>query len=426
MDNFKSIYVKYGDREDLLKAIKTVMATYDMRLVEHSGNNYKFVRDRSYSRSFSINPPVNGWILVRDEDDVQAESLSQEISEILKTSVFCIGIRKDLLYYTAYHGGRQIDQYLSTFDYYEYAIDDTVIEKYRGSASTLSSIVSDKEKFERALDWCKNGQMTAIEAYTLILEAMEIRKEKEEPTEELIKEEENEIVGEGEEVSINLDDIFYVDFESINIETENREEVIEAIRQIADEMAYEEVPDFNEEQNKKRGFFKKILSSVTERRRLQFYISPAVKGWVTLVGEVQVFFGDEPADWNFLHLEERISEILKRDVVNVFADSERWGFALYRDGVKITEYDSSTNSPGNYDLPVREEVKGRLEALMREPADSPQDMDERLSQFCSLMGIENYRINIPMDYSEEEYTLHVLSRLPDGRAFTSLKFIQKR
>lgn len=425
MENFKVTYFRFEDTEGLLDSIKGVMKTYDMELIESDGTKHTFDRDRSYSRSFIIRPAENGWTAVYDEDEIQADSLSQELSGLLGCIGLCIGIRRDLLFYTLFADGDQVDQYLSTFEYYEYPIDNDVISRYKGNGKAFESVVGQESTydFQNILDRCKEGELEVSDAYDSILNMIgAVIEQQEEP-----EDEEESIHDEIQEI-IDVNDIFYVDFKSINIKNQDTQKVIEAIEQTVQEMGYIRVESFEDSGSSQKGFFKKLLSSVSESKRLEFYISHESAGWVTLVGELEVLYGNEPTEWQFLDIEPILSQILKQQMITVYGNNERWGFNIYKDGDILYKY---TSDSGIVDVNevvniFKEMNRDDLEEILNSSVRTVEDIDGALNRFCLLLGIRNYRINIPMDYSEEEYKINVLNRLPDGKEFINIKFIENK
>lgn len=420
MDNFKISYIKYDDKDSIVENLKSIMATYDMELIECDNGKYVFDRDGSYSRSFMISEGENGWITLYDEDDAQAESLSMEMSGVQGCFIVCIGTHKDLLYYTVFENGEQVGQYLSTFDYYEYPVDGDVIDKYRGDAKVFGPVIApeDMEKLQNILDRCRDGSIEAVEGLILIQGILGIT------TQEVVETGQESVEDDEVDEFIDVDDIFYVDFESMNVKAHSREDVIDAVVKIAEDMGYKRVDNFDRDDNEKRGFFKKIISAVSESRRIQFYISPLSGGWVTIVGELQTLYGDSPAQWEFLNVEEQLSIILKQEVINVYGDSEGWGFKVFKHGDILCKYSSDGEDYGDIkDCDIMSVIDvEKLDNLINRPMASVEDIDSAIGEFCSLMGIVNYKINIPMDYSEEEFNSNVLCRLPDGKNFINLKF----
>lgn len=426
MDNLKTAYFKCNGTEILLEKIKEIMETYDMFLIGSDGYKYTFDRDRSYSRSFIIKLAENGWVQVYDSDEDQMESLVQELSGLLAVFALTIGIHKDLLYYRAYDKGSSVDQYLSTFDYYEYPVDDKAISKYKGNSGVFSDLLGQEEigKLQDVLDGCKDGNVEASQGYLNIIRILGIVAEK-----QTIMEEEDDVEDDGmDQEEIDFKDIFYVDFKSINIKIQDQQRVVEAVENIARELGFVKVDSFKNVEGEKKGFFSKIFNSVSERKRLKFFISPQSEGWVTLVGEQETLYGDVPSEWEFLNIEEELSQVLQEDVINIFADSERWGFKVFREGRLYFEYSSDDEIPDSDDAAeaLNKTDKDGVKRILNSPIHTIEDIDSLFEEFCVLLKIKNNKINIPMDYSEEEYYNNVLSRLPQGRDFTNLRFVQHK
>jgi hypothetical protein len=269
--NYKVILIKCEDEEILLEKIKNIMEDYDMYLIESVENKYVFDREGSYTRTFILNPPVNGWIIMYDDDEEQWEQMALELSELIECLVLAMGIYKDMLYYTLYNGGEVKGEYKSTLKYYEYEVDDEVIERFKGETDIFEELVSAEgiESIGEALDSCREGKVEAPEACHLILSALGVipQKDDEEQEEEKINPLWHKYEQTDEPISIDIEDIFYVDFESINIRANDAGKVIDAIEQISNEMGYKKVDDFSLEEKNKGGLFKKIFSSVKETKR---------------------------------------------------------------------------------------------------------------------------------------------------------------
>jgi hypothetical protein len=420
MDKPKIIYVKYDDLDNLIDSIKDMMNEYDMELAEHRNGRYTFDRDGSYERTFEIRNNEDGWIVIYDSDNLQTDSFCQELSETLGCFAICAGVYKDMLFYNAINCGVQVGQYMSTLKYYEYPVTDDVVDLYAGDADVFNAVVdSDSiEKLGTLLSDCSSGSIKAAKAFTSMQNILGIAPEYEEDDEEEETEEED-----GE--PINPEAIFYVDFENINVKIDNNEKVISAIERLAADMGYVRVEDFAENTGKK-SLFKKMLSSISESRRLRFYVSPSIDGWVTFVGEIETLHGDQADNWEFIDIADELSMDLHCDVIKLHADSQRWGFNILKDGEMILGYSSDEPYDEEEDFSVLAEMAGEggdqiAEVLSAGPKDA-NDIDRTLKNFCGLLNIRNYRINIPMDYTEEEFNTNVIGLLPDGKDFIDLKF----
>ena len=435
-DNYKVILIKYENEEILLEKIKIILQDYDMYLIESDENKHVFDRDGSYSRTFILNPPVNGWITMYDDDEQQWEQMAQELSQLIECLVLGMGIFKDMLYYTVYRSGDVAGEFMSNFKYYEYEVDDAVIDRFKGERDIFEEIVSadGADSIKEALDSCREGNLEAAEACHLILSVIGVipQKDNDDAEQEQKEEKINPLRHKYEEtdepISIDMNDIFYVDFESINLRIADVGMVIDAIKQICNEMGYINAEDASCGDKKKGGLFKKIFNAVKETKRVQFFISPVNSGWVTLVGEIETLLGSEPTSWDFVHIEGELSQILERDIVNIYANAEKWGFKVFRKDDLICEYNSDVEYS---DLNSIEEIltgntDNELEELLNEAPENPNDINEIFIKFCSVLGIENYKINIPMDFSIEEFKTGILDRLPDGDKFTSLKFVKNK
>lgn len=427
MEDFKIVYVKFDDDKKLLENLKSMMKAYEMQLIKVDGDRYIFDRDGAYSREFIIYKAFNGWTVIHDEDDVQAESMCQELSELSHCFILCIGVyNEELLFYTAFNDGGQVDQYMSDMEYYEYQLNEDSINTYKGNAQAFSDVIGDDiVKLQHILDECRNKEMKAEEVYLKIQQILGVVEIQNIETEDM---DDSDTIEQEEEEVVEIGEIFYVDFNSISIKTDSRQKVIDAVRMIADESGYVEVESFDGVSEEKKGFFKKILSSVTESRRIRFYISPLSEGWVTLVGEVEILYGEETSQWEFLHIEDRLSQILGNEVINVFGDIESWGFKVYKDGSLVYGYSSDDEFDGIdetlelFDGSAMESLNNVLDKQVQ----SPEEIDSIMDRFCGLLKIRNYKINIPMDYSDEEYKLRILNKLPDGKEFVLLRCIKKR
>lgn len=415
MDNFKVVYVKYDDSGILLEKLKNIMADYDMNLIGIDENKYTFDRDRSYSRSFIIDNAMNGWISLLDEHETQAEELTLELSNALSCFAMCIGIHGDMLHYLIYEKGEQTGQYMSSLKYYEYKVDDDVTNTYKGDASIFGSMLSDDDthSLQSMLDGCREGNIDAYEVYNSIRIMTGI----------IIKENEEDEI---EDDPLITTELFYVDFESINIKTDDIENVTIALDQVVNKLGYIRVEDFKNEDGEKKSLFKKIINSVFESKRLKFYISPVCNGWVTLVGEKEKLIGGNPEDWEFLHIESDMSNILKTQVINIFADNESWGFKVFENGRKNYKYSSDGEFVNFLDITnlFPDLTEDEFDRIFDRTLLDTKDVDEVFKEFSITLGIKNYKINIPMDYSEEEYSSTVLEKLPDGANFLNLKYAE--
>lgn len=425
----KIAYVKFDDAKALIESLKSIMKSYDMEFEGVRDDKYSFSRYGDYFRSFKINECPNGWISLYDDDSDQAEQLCSELSKSLSCFILSIGIVKDVLCYTVFDGGEQIGQYMSSLKYYEYAVDDDIESMYAGDAEVFKDVVDaeDIDKLQEVLQECRDGCLDVREvAYSIqkllkIIEADE--NEGEDGTEGKIGEGAEDAEEGGGEL---LQNIFYVDFMSINIKSSSIDDVLSAVENICNDMGFVKVDEFYKDDGKK-GFFKKMLNSVKERRRLQFFVSQPLNGWITLVGEMQRLNGDEPSEWEFIHIEDRISEILNVRVIGLFANPEGWGFKIFENGSSIYEYNSG-------DVIYIEDIENVLPGAGDESISSifdsdvgnANDVDRVFGEFCNLLGIKNAKINIPMDYSEDEYYNNVLKPLPGGESFMHLKFEPKK
>jgi hypothetical protein len=419
MNEHKVMLVKYDDYNALVESLKKVMETYHMSLNDVDGNRYVFDMDGSYDRALIINPVINGWIPIVDDEQSETENLALDLSQALSCFIVCLGYIKDVLYYTTFQKGEQTDQYMSSFEYYEYEIDDDTVDSYRGNVNVFEEAIDpDKvNKLGELLEESRNGLIGGEEGFIKMQTVLNIIHNKK------IKLQGEEI----EEEDIELHELFYVDFENINIRIDEREEIIESIIQIVDEMGYERVEEFKNEDANKGGFFKKILNSVSENRRIIFYVSPPSEGWVTIAGEEEILMGGVPSEWSFVHIEDRLSEILDKEVISIYANSENWGFKIYKSGKNIYQYSlgMEVDSPEDVisNLPVS---ISDLSDIFEREIYSAEDIDDTIGEFCTGLGIKNYKINIPMDYSEEEYYENVIDKLPDKDGFINLKFVQKK
>lgn len=424
MDSFKVIYMKYDDLDTLVEKLKAIMEEYDMYLKGIDENKYIFDRDRSYTRAFTIEQVSGGWIALVDEEESKAEELSMELSDLLPCSCICLGIVKDVLCYTIWENGEASDQYMSSLKNYEYNIDDDVVNMYKGNPEAFRPFAEDEciEELKEILDDCRGDTLSSREAYNSILRIIGIAGNEDEMEEEVIDDA-------GDEFEPVFDhDIFYVDFESINIKTDDRDEVIGALEQISEGLGFKRAEEFKDDSREGKSLFKKMMSSISESRRLLFFISPPCEGWVTLAGEVEILHGGEPVDWEFLHIEDKLSDVTGRLVINIFADAEKWGFRIFRSGAVMYKYVSGSE---NYDMEgipdILQDIDSeKLEDIAGRPLAGAEDINETFNEFCGMLGIRNYRINIPMDYSEEEYKNSVIDSLPDGDGFIDMKFIRQK
>lgn len=427
MERYKVTYFKYDDPDVLAEKLKSIMEEYDMYLIGIDENRYKFDKDRSYSRSFTIDAVPNGWIAVIDDEISQSEELSQELSEGLACGALCIGILNDVLYYTIFENGEQTGQYMSSLKNYEYEIDDDIINMYKGDAEVFKPVIGDKdiEKLQELLDSCRNGEIDSEDIFRSILVVLGIIPVEEEDAgdDEAEKEEEEQ---DGKPI-VNPD-LFYVDFECINIRTDDRNEIIDAIEKISGDFGFSKVDDFRSEDGMKKGFLKKMLNSISESKRLMFFISPSSDGWVTLCGELESLRGNEPLDWSFVHIEDRLSDVTGKMAVNISANTECWGFKIFRDGKMICSYNSNDEE---YNIDTIVEAlpyisNEQIADILGKQLNTAMDINSNLEEFCGALGIDNFKINIPMDFSEEEYYETVINKLPGSNDFISMKFAENR
>lgn len=430
MECTKNIFLKYQDTDKLAEEIKDIMRNDDMSLKSENGNQYSFDRYGDYTRTVAVGDAALGWLVVSDDDYDNTDDLCSTLSDRLPCFALCMGICKNVLAYSLFENGVLKDQYMSSFKYYEYEVDDEVENMYSGSAEAFSSVLNDENvgKLKQVLDDCKGGKISARDAAFLIqqiLGIIELEKVKDEDIDGILKGEEDQ--GYQIQEDDDISDIFYVDFNSINIRTENQADVINAVVEICRDMGYEKTEDFSETSQKK-GFFSKIKSSVKEEKRVEFFISPSSNGWITLVGELEKLYGGEPSDWEFMHIEDKLSEMLNAEVIVIYADSEKWGFDVIKSGNKTYSYSSTDEKVYVEDIneiipDIEEET---IKSIFDLESFTAREIDAALEKFCGLLGIGNYKINIPMDYSDEEFYKRVINPLPDGSRFTNIKFRQKQ
>ena len=420
MESLKVIYVKCDDSELLLEKLKKIMEDYDMYLIGINENKYTFDRDRSYSRSFIIDTAMNGWVAIIDEEDAKTEELSLDLSDSLACFTLCIGMLKDVLYYTAYEDGEQTGQFMSSLKYYEYEVNDIVVNTFKGDAAVFKALLKTEEieTLQVKLDECREAIIKPWELYNTIRRMLGIISDQYEKDEDDLEEED----------SVEITELFYVDFESINIKTDDRDKILAALVQITNNLGFKATDDFKSSNGQKKSFFKKVISSVSESRRLKFFISPLSEGWVTLVCEIEKLVGNSSESWEFLHVENTLSSIIKGQVLNIFADNESWGFTLFENGKELYGY-SSKNEIAEPDiiLSLFPEVDSNgITDIFDRTLLNAEDVDKAFAEFCAMVGIRNYRINIPMDYTEDEFKESVIDKLPDGQDFLSLKFIEDK
>lgn len=424
MESLKVIYVKCDDSELLLEKLKKIMEDYDMYLIGINENKYTFDRDKSYSRSFIIDTAMNGWITITDEDDTKTEEMSMDLSDSLVCFTLCIGMLKDVLYYTAYEDGEQTGQFMSSLKYYEYQINDIVVNTFKGEAVVFKALLETEEveSLQVMLDECREGIIEPWKLFNTMRRMLGVISEQNDEDE---GEDED---GREEEDSVEITELFYVDFESINIKTDDRDKILDALIQITNNLKFKATDDFKSSDGQKKSFFKKVISSVSESKRLKFFISPLSEGWVTIVCEVEKLVGNSPESWEFLHVENTLSNITKERVFNIFADNESWGFALFEDGREVYGY-SSKNESVELDIILNlfpEADNNVITDIFARTLLNAEDVDRAFAEFCAMLGIRNYRINIPMDYTEDEFKESVIDKLPDGQDFLNLKFIEDK
>lgn len=432
MDYPKVVYVKADDYDSIIEGLKSIMKDNDMELKDTEDGKYIF-DNGDYTRTFIVTKGINGWTGIIDDDRDYTEELCERLSAELSCFVIYMGIYKNVLAYTVYENGGQTDRYMSSFKYYEYDVDDDVRYMYSGNPSAFGSVmeVESMGELQKVLEDCRNGDVKPEEAIFQIQKLLNMIQVSEDAAEDLTSEDngeqEDETIAEGEDASL-APEIFYVDFNSINIKSDSAEDVVSAVKKILRCMGYKETEEFSKSVDERKGFFKKILSSIKEEKRVLFYISPSVNGWVTLAGEFEKLLGGEPSEWDFVHIEDRLSEILNTRVINIFADSESWGFSVFEAGNEKYRYLSTSESIYMEDvmeaLPEIDEES--VNSIFDRQLNDARDIDSALSQFCGVLGIRNYRLNIPMDYSHEEFLSDVLSKLPDGEKFISLKFEEEK
>lgn len=421
MENFKMIYLKYEDSDLLVEELKGVMDDYDMSLNGIEENRYIFDKDRSYFRSFIIDIRENGWISITDDDESQTDTLSLEMSDALSCFVICAGIQRGVLFYNAYKDGEQVGQYLSSLKYYEYQVDDDVISAYSGDASIFESIIDTEglEKLQEVLNSCREGDIDSEEAFKSFLITMGIIEDMGGNDDEDDEEKDD---------NIEITDLFYVDFNSISVRINDRDQAVEAIGQIVEELGFIKVDNFDESSSGRKGLFKKIINSISESKRMLFYVSPSSDGWVTLIGEIERLMGKEATNWEFVHIEDRLSDILSSQVVNIFADNEHWGFKVFNDGKVSFSYKSTSEE---YDRDKLMELfpgtdSDSLFDILDRTNFGVEEINDNFEAFCSVLNIKNAKINIPMDYTEEEFFEDVISKLPGCDGFLSLKFVEDK
>lgn len=423
MEDFKITYVRYDDRESLAEGIKNIMDSYDMSLDEADGDRYVFEKDRSYYRTFRVGEPSNGWIAVHDDDTEMMDSFCQELSGTLGCFALCLGTYNNVLFYTAYSEGEQADQYMSGFDYYEYELTDELRDFYRGNANTFQDILDDEaiKKMENILEDCRNGSIDSEEAMKSFQILLKIAEKEDFEDEQTLEDRDIDEIKE-----INPEAIFYVDFKNINAKADDREKIISAIEDYASESGYRRVEEFTDNQGKK-GLFKRMLSAVSEFTRLKFYVSQVNNGWITFVGEKETFHGNIADNWDFLDVGEEISHLCSCDVIKLYADSEKWGFDTIRNGEVRYSFSSDTvldEEPG-VELVKGIDLDDVKDILGRDVSDA-SSVNSAYEEFCSALKIDNCKINIPMDYTEEEFKKDVLDLLPDGEKFIELKFEENK
>jgi hypothetical protein len=123
-----------------------------------------------------------------------------------------------------------------------------------------------------------------------------------------------------------------------------------------------------------------------------------------------------------------LSQILETDIVNIYANAEKWGFKVYREDDLIGEYSSEIeySDTTNIEEILMGNSENQLSELLSEIPESPEDINEMFTKLCTIIGIENYRINIPMDFNTEEFKTNILDRLPCGDEFLSIKFVEDK
>lgn len=428
MEQFKIIYVRYDDSEAIAQNLKNIMDSYDMSLDEVNGDRYVFEKDRSYYRTFKICESSGGWTKVYDDDTEMMDSLCQELSGSIDCPALCCGVNDDIFFYTLYNSGEQTDQYLSGFDCYEYELTDEVRDFYGGNADAFRGILDDEgvKNLQDVLNKCtsqKIGSEEAMKSFQLLLNIA--REEDFADDEEIPGEDEEYEQDESEE--INPEDIFYVDFENINVKTGDREKIISAIENYAYRAGYRRVEEFTENRGKK-GLFKRMFDSVSEYSRLKFYISPGGGDWVTFVGEKETLHGDTPDSWDFLDIGKEIALLSGCEAIKLFADSQRWGFEAIKNGGIVYEFSSDMEldeEPDMAQIMDGIDADAMRDILSMDVSDA-RDIDRAFGQFASALKIRNSRVNIPMDYSEEEFKKNVLDLLPDGKDFIELKFEENK
>ncbi|HBM73927.1 MAG TPA: hypothetical protein DD429_00010 [Clostridiaceae bacterium] len=424
MSYSKAAYVKSGDIDVLVKNLKTVMQTYDMEFDSVKEDKYRFSRYGEYHRSFIIKQWAGGWIAILDDDGEDFEQLCSGLSKGLSCFILAVGFKKEVLHYTVYNNGIQIGEYMSSLKYYEYPINDDVRTMYEGDERVFKGLTDDDgiEKIGSILRDCSAGRINKDEAlYSLqkILGMVLDDDAKEDGLKQGLYDKEQEEVLEANDSL--FEDVFYVDFESINIKTNDMDSVLSTVENICIGMGYSKTDEFSKYERK--GFFKKMLGSIKERKRIQFFICKPLDGWVTLVGEMEKLYGDEPSEWEFVHIEDKLSKSLDKKIVAISANTEGWGFKVFNEGNKVYEYRLG-------DVVYIEDIEAVLPEFKEDDINSvfeaeiknAKDVDNVLGLFCSILGIKNYKINIPMDYSEDEYYNNVLKLLPGCEGIINLKF----